>query len=33
MLLAILAIYGNVGSTDFQLLNLVEISFESQKYL
>jgi NADH-ubiquinone oxidoreductase chain 4 len=33
MLLAILAIYGNVGSTDFKLLNLVEISFESQKYL
>lgn len=33
MLLAILAIYGNVGSTDFKLLNLIEISFDSQKYL
>lgn len=33
MLLAILVIYGNVGSTDFKLLSLVEISFESQKYL
>ena len=33
MLLAILVIYGNIGSTDFKLISLVEISFESQKYL
>ena len=33
MLLAILVIYGNVGSTDFKLLSLVEISLESQKFL
>jgi hypothetical protein len=33
MLLAILVIYGNVGSTDFKLLSLVEISLESQKLL
>lgn len=33
MLLSILAIYSNVGSTDFQLLSLSEISLESQKIL
>jgi NADH-ubiquinone oxidoreductase chain 4 len=33
MLLAILIIYGNVGSTDFKLISLVEISLESQKIL
>ena len=30
MLLAILQIYNYVGSTDFQLLSLSEISLESQ---
>lgn len=33
MLLAILQIYSNVGSTDFQLISLSEISLESQKIL
>ena len=33
MLLAILQIYSNVGSTDFQLISLYEISLESQKVL
>ncbi len=33
MLLAILIIYSNVGSTDFQLISLSEISLESQKWL
>ena len=33
MLLAILQIYSNVGSTDFQVLSLVDISLESQKVL
>jgi len=33
MLLAILFIYGNIGSTDFKLISLVEISLESQKIL
>ena len=33
MLLAILKIYMNVGSTDFQLISLSEISLENQKIL
>ena len=33
MLLAILQIYSYVGSTDFQLISLNEISLESQKIL
>lgn len=33
MLLAILQIYSNIGSTDFQLISLSEISLESQKIL
>jgi NADH-ubiquinone oxidoreductase chain 4 len=33
MLLAILAIYSNVGSTDFTLISLNEISLDSQKIL
>jgi len=33
MLLAILQIYNYVGSTDFQLISLSEISLDSQKYL
>lgn len=33
MLLAILVIYKNIGSTDFQLISLTEISLESQKIL
>jgi NADH-ubiquinone oxidoreductase chain 4 len=33
MLLCILFIYSNLGSTDFQLISLSEISFESQKIL
>ena len=33
MLLSILIIYSNVGSTDFQLISLYEISLESQKWL
>lgn len=33
MLLAIMVIYYNVGSTDFTILSLSEISFESQKIL
>ena len=33
MLLAILQIYSNVGSTDFQLISLSEISLDSQKIL
>ena len=33
MLLAILEIYHYVGSTDFQLISLSEISLDSQKYL
>ena len=33
MLLAILQIYSNIGSTDFQLITLSEISLESQKIL
>nr|QNH92690.1 NADH dehydrogenase subunit 4 [Wolfiporia cocos] len=33
MLLSILMIYSNLGSTDFQLLSLSEISLESQKLL
>ena len=33
MLLAILQIYSFVGSTDFQLISLNEISLESQKIL
>ena len=33
MLLSILIIYNNVGSTDFQLISLNEISLESQKWL
>jgi NADH-ubiquinone oxidoreductase chain 4 len=33
MLLCILYIYSNLGSTDFQLISLSEISFESQKIL
>ena len=33
MLLSILIIYSNVGSTDFQLISLSEISLESQKWL
>jgi NADH-ubiquinone oxidoreductase chain 4 len=33
MLLAILVIYYNVGSTDFKLISLLEISLESQKIL
>lgn len=33
MLLAILQIYSHVGSTDFQLISLYEISLESQKVL
>jgi len=33
MLLCILYIYSNIGSTDFQLISLYEISFETQKIL
>ncbi len=33
MLLAIITIYYNLGSTDFQLISLSEISIESQKWL
>jgi len=33
MLLAIMVIYYNVGSTDFKLISLLEISLESQKIL
>ena len=33
MLLAVLQIYSNIGSTDFQLISLSEISLESQKIL
>jgi hypothetical protein len=33
MLLAILYIYSYIGSTDFQLISLSEISFEVQKLL
>ena len=33
MLLAINEIYSNVGSTDFQLISLAEISLENQKIL
>jgi NADH-ubiquinone oxidoreductase chain 4 len=33
MLLCILFIYSNIGSTDFQLISLSEISFETQKIL
>lgn len=33
MLLSILVIYNYIGSTDFQLISLHEISLESQKYL
>jgi len=33
MLLSILTIYSYIGSTDFQLISLSEISLESQKYL
>ena len=33
MLLAILSIYSNVGSTDFQLISLHEINLDSQKWL
>lgn len=33
MLLCILYIYSNIGSTDFQLISLTEISFETQKIL
>ncbi|MDA4804373.1 NADH-quinone oxidoreductase subunit M, partial [Enterobacter hormaechei] len=33
MLLAIMVIYYNVGSTDFTIISLSEISFESQKIL
>jgi NADH-ubiquinone oxidoreductase chain 4 len=33
MLLAILQIYNYVGSTDFQIISLSEISLDSQKYL
>jgi len=32
MLLAILQIYSYIGSTDFQLISLYEISLENQKY-
>jgi NADH-ubiquinone oxidoreductase chain 4 len=32
MLLAIMVIYYNVGSTDFTIISLSEISFESQKF-
>lgn len=31
MLLAILHIYSNVGSTDFQLISLSDISLDTQK--
>ena len=33
MLLAVLQIYSNIGSTDFQIISLSEISLESQKIL
>jgi len=33
MLLAIMTIYYNLGSTDLQLISLSEISLESQKWL
>jgi NADH-ubiquinone oxidoreductase chain 4 len=33
MLLAILVIYQNVGSTDFAVISLSEISLDSQKIL
>jgi len=33
MLLAILSLYGNIGSTDLQLISLIEISLDSQKIL
>jgi NADH-ubiquinone oxidoreductase chain 4 len=33
MLLAIMMIYSNVGSTDFKLISLFEISLENQKLL
>src|ERR1700727_3437693 len=33
MLLCILYIYSNIGSTDFQLISLTEISFETQQIL
>lgn len=33
MLLAILKIYSYIGSTDFQLISLYEISLENQKIL
>jgi NADH-ubiquinone oxidoreductase chain 4 len=33
MLLAILVIYNNLGSTDFSLLSLYDINLENQKIL
>ena len=33
MLLAIMVIYSNMGTTDFELISLQEISLESQKLL
>jgi NADH:ubiquinone oxidoreductase subunit 4 (subunit M) len=33
MLLSILYIYSNLGSTDFQLISLYEISLDSQKII
>jgi len=33
MLLAILVLYYNTGSTDFQVLSLASISFDSQRIL
>jgi NADH-ubiquinone oxidoreductase chain 4 len=33
MLLAIMVIYQNIGSTDFAMISLSEISLESQKIL